>query len=116
MKQKILIVDDNPTNQVVLKLMLENNGFAVTVAEHGIEALLKVKSETFSHIFMDIHMPFMNGINAIKKIRETKQDKPIKIIAISADVFAENQESAISAGADHFLTKPITSKMIRAVL
>ncbi len=106
-REKIFIVDDEPTLQYFYKKILNLSGFEVAgIAENGVEAIAKFKS--FSDkpkiILMDHRMPEMTGIEAIKEILQI--DKRVKIIFFSADVGIE--EEAYSIGAFGFKVKPFT--------
>ncbi len=111
---KILIVDDNKNNRMILSLMLddymEDNvgiNFEITEAEDGLKALNKCKEENFDIIFMDIMMPNMDGIEATKEIRALHKD--VMIIAVSAVDDAQRQKEILSNGAEDYISKPINA-------
>ncbi|MFH0975708.1 MAG: PAS domain S-box protein [Spirochaetota bacterium] len=104
-KYKTLITDDKSDNRVLLKKILEPVGFEIQEASNGIEAVEKTKEWTPDIILMDMRMPMMNGYEAIKAIREIK-DNNISIIAVTAGAFSEDKKKALNAGANAFLRKP----------
>jgi PAS domain S-box-containing protein len=103
--QKALVVEDNETNQIVARSILEKIGFEVKIANNGELGVEKVKGEQFDIIFMDLQMPIMDGFEATKKIREFNSETPI--IALSAAVMQEDKELTQEAGMNSHLSKPI---------
>jgi len=102
---RVLIVDDNETNRLLLSEMLAPVGFSVKEASDGVEALL-VNAYWAPHlILMDARMPNMSGNEAIRRIRETSEHQ-VKIITISASTFEDDRQGALQAGADEFISKP----------
>lgn len=108
---KILIVDDNRVNVMVLKKTLENLGVHSDSVSNGLEAVEAVKKSDYNLVFMDIHMPKMDGLTATKKIR--KFNKNIGIIGLSADVTKEAIDEAKGVGMDDYFTKPISFDKLR---
>ena len=119
LKGSILVVEDNPVNQKLLVIFLEKAGFNVTVASNGQEAVDIIKNNReFNVIFMDIHMPNMNGYEATEKIRRSdKMDAlTVPIIAVTADAFKETEEKVLLCGMNGFISKPINfAKLSEAV-
>ncbi len=108
---KVLIVDDMPSNQDVIKLFLEPEGCEMLCAANGVEALDVLKTQVVDIILMDIRMPAMDGIEATRAIRSQQDaNQHVPIIALTADAAAETNAECMSAGADIFLTKPVMSK------
>jgi signal transduction histidine kinase/CheY-like chemotaxis protein/HPt (histidine-containing phosphotransfer) domain-containing protein len=103
---QILIVEDNPVNQQVLLLMLERLGYRGDTASNGLEAVNAVKRQFYDLVFMDIQMPVMDGLTACQHIRQLPKNNPW-IVGLSANVFRESRESALSAGMNDYLTKPL---------
>ena len=104
----ILIVEDNFTNQEVLKMIIENLNCSCTVAENGERAVEKIKTQSFDIILMDCHMPIMDGYTATKIIRD--MGKPycdIPIVAVTADVMRGNRKKCLTSGMNDYLLKPI---------
>lgn len=102
---RVLIADDSPTNQVLIKLLLEKLGFVVTVANNGLEVIDAVKNQHFEMIFMDMQMPEMNGYTAARRLRGLEVKTPI--IAMTADINQEDKDQCLQAGCDDYIPKPI---------
>jgi signal transduction histidine kinase/DNA-binding response OmpR family regulator len=105
----ILLVDDNETNQVVEKMMLEQMGFSVKIANNGQEAIDMSTNEHYDLVLMDIHMPVLDGCTATQRIRQREKhtNRHLPIIATTAIATAEDMEKCKEAGTDDFLPKPI---------
>ncbi|MCG8442316.1 MAG: response regulator [Caulobacterales bacterium] len=102
-----MIVDDNRANRVILKLMVEQFGFATTLAEDGIDAVAAAQDKRFDIIFMDLHMPRMDGFEATRKIRALSDDGQPPIIAVTADSSPGVEKRVSDAGMDFYILKPI---------
>ena len=114
---RILLVEDNPINQKVAKLLLENEGCIILVAENGAEALRLLEKEKFDMIFMDCQMPVMDGFEATRRIRSMEKDySNIPIIAMTAAAFKEDRQHCKSVGMDDFLSKPFKSNDLQNIL
>ncbi len=114
---KILIVEDNKTNQLVLKGILNKLGHYILSADNGAQALDILKTETIDLIFMDCQMPVMDGFEATKAIRTHYSfARNIPIIAVTANIMAGDREKCLKAGMDDYMKKPITKKQIEAKL
>jgi PAS domain S-box-containing protein len=105
---KVLIADDREDNRKLLKQILIAAGFNVEEARDGLEAINKFKSWTPDIVLMDMHMPVMDGYDAIRGIKTitSSQNKKIPIIAITASAFSENRIKTLESGADAYLRKP----------
>lgn len=117
---KILIVEDELINQKVLQCILQKYGHDVYIANNGKEALDIFKTTRLDLIFMDILMPILDGITAIKEIRETASfinNNNIKIIATtSPDVFIENKEIFDKHNVTQLISKPIDFVILKQKL
>lgn len=112
---KILIAEDNELNQNLLVQIFEKRGLQSKIANNGQEALDALDREGFDAVIMDMQMPVMDGVSAIKKIREQERFKNLPIIALTATTLDEDREECLNAGANEFLTKPVSIKdIIRA--
>ncbi|OEK00425.1 hypothetical protein BFP97_02375 [Roseivirga sp. 4D4] len=112
-KARILVVEDNPTNQKVALKMLGNKGMKVTCVENGEEAIQKFKDHHFDLIIMDLQMPIMDGYEATRQIRAMEGRKAnIPIIALTAAAMAGEREKCMEAGMDEYLTKPVSYKKL----
>ena len=117
---KVLLADDNPTNQIVMSKILDKIGCkhnCVGTGRQAIEALDENIDDEFDVIIMDMKMPDMDGPTATKLIRSS--DKPYKnvpIVAITASILKEDEEMCLNAGMNAFLTKPISINRLRSVI
>ena len=102
----ILIAEDNDSNYLLIKKLLKGNQLTRTIT--GVEAIEKIKAQTFDIVFMDMRMPVMNGLEATSLIREFNQTTPI--IALTANAFDSDKENALAAGCNHFMTKPVKKR------
>ncbi|PXF57729.1 MAG: hypothetical protein C4B58_09060 [Deltaproteobacteria bacterium] len=106
---KVLLAEDNLVNQKLAKKLLEKQGWHVTVANNGNEAVEWVGKDGFDLVFMDVQMPEMDGLEATKRIREQEKQtkKHIPIIALTAHAFEEDRKECLEIGMDAYTTKPI---------
>ncbi|MFT0716574.1 ATP-binding protein [Flagellimonas lutimaris] len=109
---KILVVEDHPMNQEMIRALFSELGAEILLAGDGKEGVSLAKRYHPDIIFMDIHMPEIDGFETLKLIRKSNLDVPV--IGLSADAFKEHQEAAINAGFSAYLTKPIqVPKMVQ---
>ena len=109
--QRALVVDDEPGIRYFVAACLEMAGFECTEASSGEEAIAEAEDQTFDVIFMDVRMPGMGGLAAIRALRQ--RDVPSKIIVLSAMGGPEIAAAALTeTGADAFLAKPCTVSQI----
>jgi two-component system, sensor histidine kinase and response regulator len=117
---KILVVEDNLINQLVVCRLLENSGHHVTVAGNGREALevLDRFRWCFEAVLMDIQMPEMDGLDATREIRriESFGTGHIPIIAVTAHALRRDGERCLDAGMDAYVTKPIDAGLLLGLL
>ncbi|CAN0011640.1 unnamed protein product, partial [Phaeothamnion confervicola] len=106
----ILIAEDNITSRKVVVDFMGKLGYHVDEACNGLEAIEKAAKKNYVMIFMDIHMPLMDGTEAMKIIRKEGNNTPI--IALTADVSTEAKQVCKAAGANAFLTKPISFRSL----
>ena len=112
----ILLVEDNNINQLVTGEMLSNLGLTFDVAEDGKQAVYKVENAPhYDLVLMDVQMPVMDGYEATNQLRE-KGFTHIPIIGLSANAMKEDKQSALDAGMNDYLTKPIKQKALIQVL
>ncbi len=106
---KVLVVEDNPINQILAERLVRKRGCGVFIANNGREALAALEDRKFDLILMDIQMPEMSGIEVTEAIRGKEKDtgKHIPIIAMTASALNEDRERCLAAGMDAYLTKPI---------
>lgn len=117
LKGRVLIVEDNRSNQMLMKLLLDEYGVAYDIASDGYEAIERVKTEHYDLILMDENMPNMNGIEATKIIRTMAY--PINatpIVAVTANALKGDKEIFMAAGMDGYLSKPVDAHALDRVL
>jgi PAS domain S-box-containing protein len=112
---QILIVDDNAVNRQILLLMLERLGYKGDAVANGLEGVHALERQAYDLVFMDIQMPIMDGLTACGHIRQMPDREPW-IIGLSANAFKESRETALSAGMDDYLTKPLQIEDLVATL
>ena len=115
---KALIVEDNLINQKVLRKLLDKINIPADIANNGIEAVALFEKNDYDIIFMDLHMPEMDGFEATKKIHSLAKYKAknIPIIAVTASAFDEDKIKAIANGMDDFVSKPIVLKNLEETI
>ena len=119
--KKILLVEDNEMNREIATELLEEDGFVVDTAEDGTIAVQKMenaKPGDYDLILMDVQMPIMNGYEATRRIREMNDPAiaNITILAMTANAFEEDRQSAIAAGMNDHLTKPVDVRKLKDTL
>lgn len=107
---KILIVEDNEDNRLLLHDILEVRGHEVLEAENGSDGIDMAIREQPDLIFMDIQMPVLNGIEAGKRLKEEPATKAIVLIAITSFAMAGDRERILEAGFDGYISKPINTR------
>ena len=114
---RILVAEDNPTNQVYLAAVLEKLGHLAVLCDDGRDAVKRLTQEDFDLVLMDLHMPVMDGFDATLAMRALPGAKSaIRIIALSADAFEESHARAMAVGMDGFLAKPVGIDSLAAAL
>ena len=115
---KVLVAEDNLNNQLLIKIILQKLGLDVTIVENGQLAVEKYQNEEFDLIFLDINMPVMDGLTALKHIRdyEIKTQKHTPIIALTANAINGDKEKYINEGMDNYLSKPLEKNQLIAIL
>lgn len=116
-KLRILVAEDNPVNQRVMRGLLEHAGHEVVIASNGEEALSLLESNAaqYSLAIMDMHMPVMSGPDAVKRWRFMEKGH-LPIIMLTADARGEAEQQCRDSGADDFLTKPVNSRALLEML
>jgi len=115
---KILVVEDNKTNRIILEHILKKMKCSIDVASNGLEAVNKVKENTYNVVFMDLQMPLMDGYEATRQIRafERAFKTHVPIIAITAHAMSADRVRCFEAGMDGYVTKPIDPHQIAAIV
>ena len=114
----ILVAEDNATNQIVIGRMLGKLGYAMELADNGREALELFQPGVHGLLLTDFHMPVMDGFELTAEIRrrENSTNRRVPIVALTADALPGTEQRCLDAGMDGYLTKPIESKLLAAVL
>lgn len=116
---RVLLVEDSPDNQLLVRAYLKQPDYVLDVADHGAIALDKFKSAHYNVILMDVHMPVMDGYAATKAIRSWERDQdlpPTPIIALTALALKEDAARIFEAGCNTHLTKPVKKTTLLEVL
>lgn len=108
---KVLVVEDIPLNQLLMKTLLDEFGFAREIAENGKIAIEKLKNKDYDIILMDLQMPEMNGFEATEYIRKTMNSK-IPIIALTADVTTVDLAKCKAVGMNDYIAKPVDERLL----
>ncbi|EZH78920.1 histidine kinase [Ectopseudomonas composti] len=113
---RVLLVEDNPVNQMVAKGMLAKLGYQVLVAGHGGEALEVLEQEPVDLILMDCNMPVMDGYEASRRIRSNGRWPELPIVALTANALSDERERCRAAGMNDYLAKPFRREELAAIL
>lgn len=108
---KVLVAEDMPLNQLLIKIILKEFGFECDIAENGKIAIEKLQENNYDIVLMDIQMPEMNGFEATEYIRN-KMNSKIPIIALTADVTTIDTEKSKAVGMNDYISKPIDEKLL----
>ena len=109
--KRILIVDDNATNRLILRRFLKNTGAELFEANSGEEALTLQRRDTCEIVLMDVQMPVMDGVTATREIRTYEADRgwpPSFVVGVTANALSHQVESYIASGMDTVLAKPVS--------
>jgi len=112
----VLLAEDNEANVATLLDYLEAQGYSLTLARNGLEAVEKAKTEKPDLILMDIQMPDMDGLEATQRIRAIPELMTVPIIALTALAMPGDRERCLSAGANDYLTKPVSLKKLKRAI
>jgi len=111
----LLVVDDQPVNRKFLGTLLQRMGHRVRLAEDGAKAVAAAQHQMPDLIFMDLHMPVLDGLQATQAIRQLPGRQPV-VAALTADAYAETRERLLAGGMDAFLAKPVGPDAVDALL
>jgi len=116
---RVLVVDDNFTNQMVAQFILEDFGLDVEFAANGEEAVIALESLPYDLVFMDCQMPVLDGYEATASIRDPLskvRNRKIPVVAMTANALKGDREKCLAAGMDDFICKPVESSNVRIIL
>jgi len=120
MRKKILIVEDNENNRLLLRDLMEYHQYEVVEAENGEEGLKMAAESRPDLILMDMQMPVMDGFAAIRRLKAEPATRNIKIIGVTSFAMKGDRERVLAAGADNYVSKPIDTrellKLVAAML
>ncbi len=114
MKKKILVIDDETLLVDLVKIRLEANNYDVIAAYDGVEGLEKAKNEKPDLILLDISMPFMDGYQALQKLKENDQTKSIPVIMLTAKSQIDDVTKVADLGAADYVVKPFNPQTFLA--
>lgn len=110
MPKKILIVDDEPNIVISLEFLMRREGFEVTVARDGEEALAAIAQENPDLVLLDVMMPKLNGFEVCEKVRANPEHAGVRIIMLTAKGREAEVSKGLSLGADGYITKPFSTR------
>lgn len=110
MPEKILVVEDNEQNRILMRQILTYHGYDVLEATDGLTGLEMARAHTPALILLDIQMPVMNGFAVIRELRNNPELRKIKVIAVTSFAMKGDREKALQAGFDEYVTKPIDTR------
>lgn len=114
--QKILIVEDNETNQDIAEMILQKKGFNTGTAENGQIAIERLINDQYDLVLMDCQMPVMDGYQSTHAIRQMQEFKNLPIIAMTANAMKGDRDKCLEAGMNDYISKPIDSELLIAVI
>ena len=115
---RLLLAEDNIVNQKVTLALLHKLGFRADVAADGLEVLAAVERQPYDVILMDVQMPKMDGLEAARRLGQTRTDSAPRpwIIAVTANAMQGDREQCLAAGMDDYISKPINSADLLAAI
>lgn len=116
MVQRILVVEDNPQNRMLLRDLLGFHGFEILEAANGEEGIAAARKEMPDLILMDLQMPVLDGFATGKILKEDPATKHIKIIAVTSFAMVGDRERVLEAGFDDYISKPIDTRGLPTLL
>jgi CheY-like chemotaxis protein len=116
MRKNILVIEDNESTRALLRQLLKGNGYGVLEAADGIEGLEMVEEEDIDLILLDLQMPFMDGCDVIRRLRDNPKYKNLKVIAVTSFAMKGDRERALETGFDEYVTKPIDTRKLPEII
>jgi CheY-like chemotaxis protein len=112
MDEQILIVDDNATNLKLLRVLLSKEGYQIRTAESAEDALAVLKEARPHLILMDIQLPGMDGLDLTRQLKADPDTRDIIVLAVTSYAMKTDQEKALAAGCNGYVTKPIDTRAL----
>ena len=114
---RVLVAEDNVINQKVTLAMLRRLGYRADLAANGLEAIEAVRLVPYDVVFMDLQMPELDGLGAMRQIMsEHRGGRRPRIVALTANAYDEDREACLAAGMDDYLSKPLQKDLLEAAL
>jgi len=113
---RVLVVEDDPINQEVARDLLQDVGIFAEVADNGLRAVERVKDADYALVLMDVQMPVMDGLEAIRMIRQIPGKKTLPIVAMTANAYAEDRTRCLEAGMEDHISKPVNPETLYTTL
>ena len=112
MTEKILLIEDNEQNRILMRQILVPQGYDLLEAKDGLTGLEMARAHIPALILLDIQMPVMNGFMVIHELRNDAELRKIKVIAVTSFAMKDDRKKALQAGFDEYVTKPINTRAL----
>jgi len=116
MSARILIVDDNPTNLKLVSYLVKASGYEVDTAADAEAAMVAIASQRPALILMDLQLPGIDGLELTRRLKAAPSTAAIKIVAVTAYAMQGDEERALAAGCDGYVTKPIDTRALPVLI
>ncbi|MCL4476616.1 MAG: response regulator [Nitrospirae bacterium] len=116
MSKRILVVEDNERNRILLRDVLRYYGYEAIEADNGAEGVKKAREHLPDLIFLDIQMPVMDGFAALKIMKNIPETRNIKVIALTSFAMIGDKERILGAGFDDYISKPIDTRKLPLIV
>jgi CheY-like chemotaxis protein len=116
MAEKILMIEDNEQNRILMRQILVRKGYDLLEAKDGLTGLEMARAHMPALILLDIQMPVMNGFMVLRELRNDAELRKIAVIAVSSFAMKGDREKALEAGFDEYVTKPIDTRIFPELL
>ena len=113
---RVLVVEDNAVNQLVIRALLEHSAIEPEVVDDGVRALERIRSEPWDLVLLDCHLPSLDGYEIARRVRRDTELAAMPIVALTASVLDRDRERCLAAGMDDFLGKPVGAEALRTTL
>ena len=116
MGERVLIVDDNPTNLKLVTFLVKASGYDVDTAQDADSAIAAIQANRPKLILMDLQLPGVDGLELTRRLKADPATRAIKIIAVTAYAMKGDQEKATEAGCDDYVTKPVDTRALPVLI